>query len=389
MKYRKFSADQLFDGQVLSGRDRVLITRQDGTVEEVADRAAAGGDIEEFTGILSPGLINCHCHTELSHLKNVIPPGTGLVDFLCAVIGNRRFPEAIILEAMQAAVNEMEAAGIVAVGDICNTADGIAIKQASSLRWHNFIEVLGFSDERAEANIARYQAVQEVYRSRTAATERTVLSPHAPYSISAKTFDLINRYTAGEVISMHSQEHPAEDELYTTGRGEFLKLYRLFGLEASPFPVSGKSSLQTCLPHFRGGQTLLLVHNTFMQEADMIFAHDYARESGIRICFCLCPGANLYIENRLPPVMQLLRHGAVPVLGTDSYSSNTRLNIAAEIKILLSGFPELSLQTVLQWATLNGAKALRMEDRLGSFEKGKKPGITLLETNLDGSRRLL
>jgi cytosine/adenosine deaminase-related metal-dependent hydrolase len=73
---------------------------------------------------------------------------------------------------------------------------------------------------------------------------RTSLVPHSPYSISPKTFQLINEATKDQVISIHNQEHPAEDELYKTGGGDLLKLFKIFGIERSPFPVTGKSSIR-------------------------------------------------------------------------------------------------------------------------------------------------
>ena len=70
------------------------------------------------------------------------------------------------------------------------------------------------------------------------------------------------------------------------------------------------------------------------------------------------------------------------VLGTDSLASNNQLSILSEIKTITQNFPHILLQTILQWATINGAKALGMEDTLGSFKFGKKPGIVNI-TNLN------
>ena len=86
MAYRKFKADQLFDGRHLHGNDKVLITDVSGKIQSLVPVSEAGDDVQSFSGILSPGLINCHCHLELSHLKNVIPPHTGLIEFLCSVV---------------------------------------------------------------------------------------------------------------------------------------------------------------------------------------------------------------------------------------------------------------------------------------------------------------
>ena len=71
------------------------------------------------------------------------------------------------------------------------------------------------------------------------------------------------------------------------------------------------------------------------------------------------------------------------VLGTDSIASNYSLNLLDEMKTIHQKFPGISLQTMLKWSTLNGAKALQMEQTLGSFENGKKPGIILIENTAE------
>ncbi|HET9432638.1 MAG TPA: amidohydrolase, partial [Chitinophagaceae bacterium] len=96
MAYRKFKADQLFDGYHLHGNDNVLIADESGKIADIVPITESGDDVQTFSGILSPGLINCHCHLELSHLKKVIPPHTGLIDFLCSVVTKRGFEPDVI-----------------------------------------------------------------------------------------------------------------------------------------------------------------------------------------------------------------------------------------------------------------------------------------------------
>jgi cytosine/adenosine deaminase-related metal-dependent hydrolase len=222
---------------------------------------------------------------------------------------------------------------------------------------------------------------------------RVSIVPHAPYSISPLTFQLINEASNKQIISIHNQEHPAEDVLFKTGGGDYLKLFAIFGMHHSPFPVTGKSSIRSYLPYFDNEQTLFLVHNTYMPEEDLVFANDYAGAKGLRLVYCFCVNANFYIEGKLPPVEQFIKHRCHIVLGTDSYSSNWQLSITKEMETLLAlpyfkNMPEeKAMETVLQWATINGAKALEWEDELGSFEKGKKPGVVLIE-NFSSSRRL-
>lgn len=391
MQYRKFRADRLFDGYKFRETDDILITDVAGVVLDIVSLADAGTDIEELHGILSPGLINCHCHLELSHLKNVIPPHTGLIDFLCDVVTKRGFDPAIIQQGIETAEEEMYNNGIVAVGDIGNTADTASIKSKSSIRWQNFVEVLGFYDTNADATMEQYRKVARNLDDSLEASNiahRTSLVPHAPYSVSAKTFQLINNATAGQIISIHNQENPAEDELYKTGGGDFLKLFNVFGIEQSPFNVTGKSSIRSYLPYFNNGQQIFLVHNTFMPEEDIVWANEYAAANGLQLIYCLCPNANLYIENKTAPAELFLKHNCQLVLGTDSYSSNWQLSIAKEMQALRQ-HSSVPAEQALQMATLNGAKALKWDDALGSFEKGKKPGVVLLTEDFSSSKRIL
>jgi cytosine/adenosine deaminase-related metal-dependent hydrolase len=398
MGFEKFKADKLFDGYRFLEDDKVLVTGEEGVIEDIISVSDAGDDVQSFDGILTPGLINCHCHLELSHLKNVIPPHTGLVEFLCSVVTKRDFDPEIIQQEIIKAEKEMYDNGIVAVGDIGNTADTADVKSKSRIRWHNFVEVLSFTDEKAEENIQHYMNVVSAFNnqqsiipaSRTGRNnQRTSLVPHSPYSISPLTFKLINQLTNKQIISIHNQEHPAEDELYKTGGGDYLKLFKIFGIDKSPFPVTGKSCIRSVLPYFNNGQTILLIHNTFMPEEDLVWANEYATANGLKLLYCLCINANLYIENKVPPIDMLMKHNCHIVLGTDSYSSNWQLSIAREMEAIHKHFPHIPLEMILQWATSNGAKGLGWEDELGSFGKGKKPGVMLINSILDVSKRII
>ena len=281
--------------------------------------------------------------------------------------------------------------GIVAVGDIGNTDDTAAVKSKSKIRWQNFVEVLGFTDEKADENIEHYKKVAQTLEQKLQTStikHRTALVPHAPYSISPKTFKLINELTKGQIISIHNQEHPGEDVLYKTGGGDYLKLFKIFGINGSPFPVTGLSSIRSVLPHFNNGQTIFLIHNTFMPEEDVLFAKEYAEKNGLKLVWCLCINANLYIENKVPPVEMLMKHDCPIVLGTDSYSSNWQLSITKEMQSLKNKFPSLPIETILHWATSSGAKALQWDDELGSFEKGKKPGVVVIDSKFETSKRI-
>lgn len=411
MAFRKFKADQLFDGYHFREANNVLITSEEGTFEAIVPLELAGDGVQILQGILTPGFINCHCHLELSHLKNIISPHTGLIDFLCTVVTKRdaeappetlpkgktlKDPKHFKAEAIINAEKEMYENGVVAAGDIGNTADTALVKSKSKIRWQNFVEVISFTDEKAHENFKHYKSVAEELQLKTQNSKhRTVLVPHAPYSISPKTFELINAATKNKIISIHNQEHPAEDELYKTGGGDFLKLFKIFGINKSPFSVTGLSSIRSYLPYFNNGQTIFLIHNTYMAEDDIVWANEYAAANGLKLVYCICINANLYIENKTPPVELFIKHNCAIVLGTDSYSSNWQLSIAKEMQALLSMVGKdtnhgiLSKEIILQMATSNGAKALQWNDELGSFEKGKKPGVVLLKDDFSKSKRIV
>jgi aminodeoxyfutalosine deaminase len=374
MTYRKFKGDYLFLGDRLAESDSVLITTDDGTVQDVVPAAAAGGDVVYLPGLLCPGFVNSHCHLELSHMLGVIPEGTGLVDFLGAVISRRGQSTEGIKKAIAAAEQEMLDGGIVAVGDICNTADTLEQKLAGRLNYHNFIEAIGFVEQGAAARFEQSKAVYDRFAGRHS------LVPHAPYSVSAGLFRLIAGLPENRLLTMHNQETEAENVFFLSGKGDFLRLYAMLGVDVSFFRGTGKRSLESCLSYFHKGQTMILVHNVATAAGDLV-----GMAGGPELYFCLCPNANLYISGRMPDVELLVRRGCRIVVGTDSLASNHRLSVLEELKTLQRAFPRLDTAQLLGWATLNGARALQMEDMLGSFSPGKRPGVVLL-TGLEEQR---
>ncbi len=381
MAVHKWQADRVFDGHRFLEPGTVVITDDGGKIQDLVPAADAGSGVQPISGILTPGLINAHCHLELSHFQGQIPEGGGLVSFLLNVVGQRKqhWPPELVQARIDAAIAEMEAGGIVGVGDICNTTDAVAAKGLSRLRWHNLVEVLNFSEATRQARLDHNQSVLEQHL--TAGLKDSVLTPHAPYSVTPGTFAALNKLTAGKAISVHNQETAAENELFETGSGAFHRLYGLTGTE--PLGASGTTSLQSWISHFTEGQTLVLVHNTFTGAADIHFAKDHAAKYGLRLFWCLCPNANKYIENALPPLDLLVSEGCDLVLGTDSYGSNWQLSIAAELKLLSEAYPTVPLDLLLQAATRNGADAFGWSE-LGRLQRGTKPGLALLHTNEDG-----
>jgi len=398
MPHKKFKANHIFTGTEMLDSNSVLITNEEGIVEDIVTQNDAGEDVQYFKGILTPGFINCHCHLELSHMKGLIPGRTGLVDFVFKVITERHFDEEEILEAITDAEDEMLANGIVAAGDICNNALTLSQKLKGRLAYYNFIEVSGWAPEIAEQRFTRSKAcydafvngklpvIDEMQRQTINDKRRTIndkqktsLVPHAPYSVSEELWNLIRPFFSNKTISIHNQETSFEDELFIQNTGDFLRMYQLMKIDNSFFKPTGKSSLQSFFYKLSNAKHIILVHNTFTTEADIIYSSQLAAQSSQQLSWCLCINANLYIENGVPPVDMFVKNGCVMVLGTDSLASNWSLNLLDEMKSVQQHFPDITMQQVLQWATINGAKALQMDDKLGSFEKGKQPGVVLID----------
>jgi len=401
MSHKKFKADHIFTGTKMLDNDFVLITNEEGIVDDIIEKNDAGEDIQYLKGILTPGFINCHCHLELSHMKGLIPERMGLVDFVFKVVTERHFDEDEILEAIANAEDEMLANGIVAAGDICNNTLTLSQKLKGRLAYYNFIEVSGWLPQIAEQRFSRsmmyYNAfvngessmvdedgtkinVRELKQLPTVNCKlKTAIVPHAPYSISEELWNLIQPFFNNKTISIHNQETSFEDELFIQNTGDFLRMYQLMKIDNSFFKPTGKSSLQSFFYKLNNAKHVILVHNTFTTAADIIYSSQLAAQSSQQLSWCLCTNANLYIENRMPPVDMFVKNKCSIVLGTDSLASNSSLNLLDEMRSIRQHFPNIPTQQLLQWATINGAKALQMDDMLGSLEKGKQPGVMLID----------
>lgn len=344
----------------------------DGQIRSVSD---TGGQLKEeaglefYNGILCPGFVNAHVHTELSHLRGKIPEGTGLAAFLQEVrkYADRPVPEHLLKEAL----TEMEENGIVLAGDICNTAHSFQAKTESAIAFHNFIEIFGFHPREAAG---RFDQACQLQEQSLKAGMPASLVPHAPYSVSAALLKSILQHP-GEPLSVHFRETASEAGFCTSGTGPLAAFYSQYlGIRREDYPDNFRET-EEYLQLLAAKQHWLLIHLTFVSETELKQIRDDLKHPFLVVC----PRANTYIEGRLPD-LALLRASGIPLaVGTDGLSSNSRLSILNELALLQENAPEIPLNELLTWATFNGAKALGREDEYGSFSPGKKPGILLLE----------
>jgi aminodeoxyfutalosine deaminase len=376
---RKITATYIFPGNQPPIKNGILTCSSDGTILEISgnnEKIKEQAGLEYYSGILVPGFVNTHCHLELSHLKGKIGEKTGIGGFVGQINQLRNQETENTEKAIQVADRKMWASGTAAVGDISNSTLTMETKKISKIFYHTFIESFGFHPSRAERAFDIAQFVQFQFREKGLAN---CIVPHSPYSVSKSLFEKIkqNAIIEKSILTIHNQESESESEFYNKGTGAIINhLQNNLGIDTSHWQPTGKSSLVSVLEYLPAENQLLLVHNTFTKKEDL----DELRKirSTENTFLVLCPNSNLYIENQLPPVPLFRDENLNICIGTDSLASNHELSVLAEMITLQMNFPEIKLEELIQWASINGAKALQIDEKFGSFEAGKKPGVNLI-----------
>lgn len=370
---RKITADYLYAVVKPPVKDAVLVIDDVGKILEIGKRSDYDqAEIEQVEGILCPGFINTHCHLELSHLKGKIPANQGMIPFLLSIVQERKESNENILDAMEAAEAEMIKNGIVAIGDISNTNLSIKQKLKSNLYYHTFIEVFSSEPDRANEVFSNGMSLLTEFFEHNKLQSSIV--PHALYSVSdALLKKLISHNEANDdPWAIHNQESIDENQWLTKGEGKFKDFFKEMGIKGSY--RKSIEPLEYILSMTKNPQKVLLVHNTYTKSEDLLSVFEKQNQP----YWCFCPASNLYITGELPSIMSWVDHDAKITLGTDSLASNTHLSIIEEMKIINEHFQEMPLETLIKWATINGAKFLGLEAQLGSIEVGKQPGINLI-----------
>ena len=364
---RYLTSDIIFTAFSSPINDGVIVVDDEGKIVDLLEnkRQVDSTNLEYIKGALCPGFINTHCHLELSHLKGKLASKTGLPHFINSIGQIRKARDCRQEDALKLADRQMYNNGIMAVADISNTADSFTIKANSAIYYYTFIEL--FSSSPHKANEVFEQGLN---LSKLCNTPNS-LTPHANYSVSLPLFEKIKCHNKGEIISIHSQETSEEDTMFLTGGGKLLSQL----IAKDFFNHTGKTALQSVLP-LLPKSPILLVHNTFTKREDML----QALSNYEKLFWCTCPKANLFIENQLPNYQQFIDAKAKMTIGTDSLASNDTLCILEEMKTIQSF---VSLELLIEWACKNGSEFLGL-DYLGSFQKGKVPGINHITNIVDG-----
>jgi len=342
-------------------------------------------DVLKFDGVIVPGFINAHCHLELSHLKGVISPQSGMASFIQQLLKNRFVATASEQQAaMQLAEQEMFQNGIVAVGDISNNESSILIKQQRKLHYHTFIEIVGLNPALASEIYQKGIELRDLFNSQLNTSNSIV--PHAPYSMSDALLTLFsNEKEYLFPATIHSEESLDEFEFCKYKKGPLSELFNSMGIDLKNyFPNDEVSPLEKVVPFFKDYKHLQFVHNTLTQESSIEFAESIVKNA----YWCFCPNANKYITNTQPNYNLFYKRNSKATIGTDSLASNNQLCILSELHTIQKEASNIPFTTLIEWATKNGAEFLGVSDTFGSIKIGNKPGIVLLE-NINSNSLLI
>lgn len=311
---------------------------------------------EFFAGALCAGMVNAHSHVELSYLRGAISSGTGFAGFARAIGQVRNnFTAEQRQRAMCAADAVMWQEGVAAVADIVNDSSSLEMKRRSRIHYHTMVEVFGLNSSIEPArDLAREFGAD--------------LTTHSTYSIQDGVFRQIADECRGP-LSIHFMESDDEAALYR-GEGSLAAWYERMGWTCD-FLHYG-SPAQRVIGSVARDKRVLLVHNCCVTEQEV---QGLERHFDGNASWVLCPRSNDYISGLRPPVEMLQRAGARICIGTDSLASNSSLSMLDELKC----FSDVPAREVLKWATINGAEALGLEQQLGSIERGKRPGVVLID----------
>jgi cytosine/adenosine deaminase-related metal-dependent hydrolase len=259
-------------------------------------------DTEYHEGILIPGMVNAHCHIELSHLKGAFRQATGMSGFINQINELREsVDEKGRFEAMKGEFENFSRQGVVAVSDISNCNESFPLKKEyrDKVYYRTFVELFGTEKAEAEAIL---EGGQRTADQATAMGLEASVTPHSCYTMSPKLLEITaKRGLESGIISYHSQESQEEEDMIMKGSGALSDNYHGRGLSTPP--VTGTTALEYFIDRIaeKKGKVkgrINLVHNVVISQRSI----DRAKEALQSPFFTICPLSNIFIHRQLPPI---------------------------------------------------------------------------------------
>jgi aminodeoxyfutalosine deaminase len=353
-----------------------VVLGEHGVVLDVGPETAlrgrhAGVRFDKHDAVLMPGLVNAHTHLELSALRGRVPGGHGFARWVDTLVKLRAEtkPE-LDTEAIDVAVSELLGFGVVAVGEVCNQLHSTESLAAVPVCACIFHEVFGMRRETAEV----MQGLAEQERAAHSGFPqhlRYALAPHTPHTLFPDVLQALVRRAAdsGVRTSLHLAENSAERAFLANGEGPFADWVKSRGSSDMDWQPPGLDPIRYADKLGVLGPQLIAVHLADARPDELALLAERKAHA------VLCPRSNLFIEVKLPPLLDILRAGIKPGLGTDSLASNTSLDPLAEARALRKRFPTVPALQLLAMATSWGADALGFGTLLGRIAPQRYPGV--------------
>lgn len=312
-----------------------------------------------------PAFVNGHTHSPMVYFRGLaddLPLNVWLQEHIWPAEAKFVAPE-FIRDASELACLEMIRSGISVFNDmyfyVSVTAE--VVKQAG-IRAVLGTGILEFPTPEAKTVDECFEKAEDFIRSyREDPLVVPAVAPHAPYTCSPETyeraFELADRYSI--IVHTHLGETQWEVQ-------EILNRY-------------GRRPFEHMHAHGFLRPNLLVAHAVWPSEEEI----ELTAEQGVKVAHC--PESNLKLASGFAPVTQMIKQGVVVCLGTDGAASNNNLDImeemstAAKLHKARNEDPTvLNAKTALRMATINGAKALGLSERIGSLEPGKEADMVVV-----------
>ncbi|GAA5787026.1 5-methylthioadenosine/S-adenosylhomocysteine deaminase [Chitiniphilus shinanonensis] len=322
---------------------------------------------------LLPGLINLHAHSAMTLLRGYgddLALMTWLNDHIWPAEG-KHVSDEFVFDGTLLAIAEMIAGGTTCANDMYFHHGAVARAALSSeFRMMVGCSILEFPNAYA-ANADGYirRALECIDEFRGENLVGFTLAPHAPYTVSDDTFRRVITLADELQIGIHCHIHETQDEIAGSLKQHGVRpLARLAGLGLL-------------------GNHLIAAHmvHTTDEEIALLARH------GVHVSHN--PASNLKLSSGFARIADQLAAGINVGIGTDGAASNNKLDLFAELRLAAllakgaSGNPEaLPAWQALEMATLNGARALGWDDRIGSLRPGKQADVIAVDLSAAGTQ---
>lgn len=372
----------LADGAVAVNADQILAV---GSLPELRAQFPEASLQDFGEAAILPGLVNVHSHLELTAFRGRLeePHFQRWIANLIQLKSERLSSDDLLASARLGCLEAIRA-GVTTLGD---TADATATVEAlieSGLRGVVFQECFGPRVEQADASVQAierklYDLHEHVFDVGAQERVRLGVSPHAPYSVSDRLFAQVAElsFEMALDLAIHTAESQDEVKLLRDGTGAFAESLTRRGIE---FTAPGCSTIQ----YFQQLGVLdaapLLIHCVTLNDEDIALLKD----SGSRVAHC--PKSNAKFGHGIAPLTTMLWEGIEVGLGTDSVASNNACDLIEEARFcaLLHRANQrdpilFAPDAMLKMITLDGARALSLDHRIGSLEAGKQADLIAID----------